>query len=372
MKEYIKFTFIIILILCASLLLLIFPEESADGVCRGLSLCANIIVPSLFPFLFLSVFLVKSGAALKMSRIFNYPMKLLFRQNGASATAVIASLTGGYPAGAKCTAELLEDGLITREDASLLMLFCVSAGPSYLVSTVGAALFNSVNAGYILLAAQMVSYLITGILASRICKKDHNITTGKRYSMKTPYVCRPLPCAVVDAIREASSSMLGICTCIVLFSVVLALTDASGISDFTSAFLYRLIKNEGISHALLPSILEICTAGEYFVSAGIVFTAFATAFGGLCVHIQIFSFMKDIPVRKDMFFLFRLVHALLSAFITQLLLIFFPLSESAVSGGDSQLALYRETPHGAAALIVLCLVTILFIPKTGVDFSERA
>ena len=37
-------------LLCAALALMRYPQESMDAARDGLSLCANVIVPSLFPF----------------------------------------------------------------------------------------------------------------------------------------------------------------------------------------------------------------------------------------------------------------------------------------------------------------------------------
>lgn len=45
----------------AAAALLIWPQAVAGGVSRGLSICGTVIIPSLFPFLVLAGFLVRSG-----------------------------------------------------------------------------------------------------------------------------------------------------------------------------------------------------------------------------------------------------------------------------------------------------------------------
>ena len=52
----------------AGAVLLAWPEAAASGISRGLSICSSIIIPSLFPFLVLAGFLVKSGLSEALGR----------------------------------------------------------------------------------------------------------------------------------------------------------------------------------------------------------------------------------------------------------------------------------------------------------------
>lgn len=48
-----------IVIVC--IMLLIFSKECADGAFSGIEMCINVLIPSLFPFMAVSSFTVKSG-----------------------------------------------------------------------------------------------------------------------------------------------------------------------------------------------------------------------------------------------------------------------------------------------------------------------
>ena len=56
-------------VLCAAAALLFYPTQAAAGAKRGIGYCVDILIPSLFPFMALSVFVVKSGLAASMGRL---------------------------------------------------------------------------------------------------------------------------------------------------------------------------------------------------------------------------------------------------------------------------------------------------------------
>lgn len=72
------------------------------------------------------------------------------------------SMTGGYPVGARTIAQLLEQGRIQPRTARRMLCFCINAGPAFVVSTVGAALYSSVQAGFCLLTAHLGASALVG------------------------------------------------------------------------------------------------------------------------------------------------------------------------------------------------------------------
>ena len=95
--------------------ILIAPQAASQGVRDGLTLCGQVVIPSLFPFLALSSFLVQSGLAQRAGHLLEPITKLLFRLPGAAGSAILMSLIGGYPA---LTASALLIGLCMRFLAS--------------------------------------------------------------------------------------------------------------------------------------------------------------------------------------------------------------------------------------------------------------
>ena len=83
-------------LLCAFLALLCWPRESMQAVREGLSLCGNVILPSLFPFFVLSSLVVELGMSRYLGKLLEPVMRPLFRVNGCCASALALGFVGGY------------------------------------------------------------------------------------------------------------------------------------------------------------------------------------------------------------------------------------------------------------------------------------
>ena len=75
-------------LLCAALALVIWPAQSADAVREGMALCANVVVPALFPFFVLASLVVELGLSRCLGRLLHPIMAPLFRVNGSCAAAL--------------------------------------------------------------------------------------------------------------------------------------------------------------------------------------------------------------------------------------------------------------------------------------------
>ena len=265
----------ILLSLFFSAALLLRPEEAALAVRGGLTLCARTVIPSLFPFFAVTAFLLRMGVDTLLRPIFAPIMGPLFRLRGVCAVPLLAGLTGGYPTGAKTTAELYEQGSLTKGEAELLLGFCNNCGPGFLLGYVGTAVLRNPQAGMYLLAVHCASALVTGMILCRLPRKQE------------PF---PLPCtvpvhplsparALTSAVSSALSSTLGICAYVVLFQTAAAL-----LPPMTPAILGGVEMVSGMAR-LTPSV------------SGFVAAAGLSAWGGLSVHCQSASVTGDLSLR---------------------------------------------------------------------------
>ena len=99
-----------IVIVC--IMLLIFSKECADGAFSGVEMCINVLIPSLFPFMAVSSFTVKSGISDFLGKPFGKIMKSVFGLSPCFAPILLLSVTGGYPIGAKSCNGLYKLSLI--------------------------------------------------------------------------------------------------------------------------------------------------------------------------------------------------------------------------------------------------------------------
>ena len=223
MTEKLKFDFkrylIAIMTLISICLLIAEPEISMKGVKRGLLICTNQIVPALFPFCVISTFLVNSDIINVFAKAFA-PFMKLFNLPDVCAGAVLLSFTGGYPVGAITANSMYEKGEITKDEYKRLLLFCVNAGPAFVIGAVGNAILKSVKAGMILFLSLTLSGIITGILSGYTAQGEEIKENKKQKSIYN------LSEAFVKSVSCASNTIINVCAWIVLFSCALEFADS--------------------------------------------------------------------------------------------------------------------------------------------------
>ncbi len=268
-----------LLILCAlgyAGLLIARPQEASAAVQEALNLCLTRVIPSLFPFLAVTALLLRLGMASWLQGIFAPIIRPLTGLPGICAAPLLAGLLGGYPAGASATAGLYRDGLITRQEAELLLGFGNNCGCAFLYAFVGVGMLQSPRAGLWLVVIHALSALLTGTILCRL---------GKNRG------CPSLPCslpttpaslsAVLSAsVRSAAVAMVNICAFVVLFR-----TGADLLPSGLPAWVLGALELVSGASALTPG------AAGFIAAAGI------TAWGGLCVHCQALSVIGDLSPR---------------------------------------------------------------------------
>ena len=106
------------------LAMLVSPDIVFTGAADGLLLWFNTIFPTLFPFMFITAILLKSGGLNIIANVLGKPLGKIFSVSAAGAFSVIAGFLCGYPMGAKVTADLVCTKKIERSEAAYLLSFC--------------------------------------------------------------------------------------------------------------------------------------------------------------------------------------------------------------------------------------------------------
>lgn len=288
-----------------ALLALCFSGTAAtEGARAALQLCAETILPSLFPFFVLSILLSRLGVPQRLGRRLS-PLARLFGVSGAGLTALPVGLLGGYPMGAACVAELLEEKEIEREEAERLLLFVNNSGPAFLVGAVGAGVFGSVKTGFLLYGAHIGAAVLTGLLFSR---------PGAERRIVETMPGEPFASAFPAAVRQAVGAVLTVCGFVVCFSVLLGLFEHWGLFS-----LLRLCSQE--RRALVCGLFEIGSAvgalrGLKPSPAHLALAAGLLGWGGLSVHCQTAALFADCELSLRRHTLGRLCSALFSALIS--------------------------------------------------------
>lgn len=259
----------------AALAALLFqPELARQSVQSGLRLCAEVLIPSLFPFLVLSELCIRLGVLEPLENRLARLMQPCFGVGAGAAGAFIMGLLGGFPSGARAVVCEMESGRLTREEARRAVCFCNNCGPGFLFGFVAVSVFHSVLCGLVLYLIQILSAVCVGMLL----KKEPAASGGDRARAKAPPAFSE---AFTQSVKSAGLSMLYISAFVSFFSLL-------------SAFSLRFLPDD------LPQSLSVFIKGVLELSGGVsalsqiglpfrakfLLCSFFAGFGGLCVLAQ--------------------------------------------------------------------------------------
>nr|WP_319487472.1 sporulation protein [uncultured Caproiciproducens sp.] len=335
--------------------LLIFPAQAAAGAKNGIGYCLQILVPSLYPFMVLSVFVVKSGLSEKIGRLFEAPCRAVLKLPGSTAATILMSAIGGYPTGARGIASLYEDGAISENQAARMLCFCVNSGPAFVITAVGMGFLRNERSGIILLVSQLAASLILCVVCGIGVKNEIVSSKNKRKRAKNTGAD-----ALILSAADAARSMINMCCFVILFAAILNLL--------------RLWVKEPRAAAALSALLEVTGGCSDLAKLGVPLWAVSLAigWGGVCVHFQILSSVSSIRVHLPRFMLFRLFHGLAAAAITWALMRVFPADVEVFNTTSQPLAgAFSSSVPTAAALIALCVALIFSLPREKLEINDQ-
>lgn len=328
-------------------ILLFKSGELGEGIRKGLQLCSFSVIPALFPFMALSVYICKSSAGDFFAKIFS-PLTGFLKLPKSSAGAVFASLIGGYPTGAKCIGDLVLEGKIGRKTAERMLCFCVNAGPPFLISAVGAGIFGNIKIGFILFAAQFFSSAIIAVFTAVFSKRE---TFAEFYfpERKANASC------VTEAVISAAESCFNMCAFIVLSCGMLEL--------FQGGAVFSVLKNP-LAKAIFYGFFEVtagCFAcGETEGFSSIIAAGAIASFSGVSVVLQVAAATEKSGINLLPFVVSRFFHAGITAALTAFFLYF--------SGGASEVFSVKGESYGAflsasvpAAVSLLCMASLFLL-----------
>ena len=116
--------------------LILFSNSNLEAAKNGLSLWANSVVPSLFPFFIGTELLYRTNFVAILGKVFTKFMRPIFNIPGEGAIAFILGNLSGYPIGAKLACNLLENKQCTKIEAERIIAFTNNSSPLFIIVTV--------------------------------------------------------------------------------------------------------------------------------------------------------------------------------------------------------------------------------------------
>ncbi|GIO32039.1 MULTISPECIES: sporulation integral membrane protein YlbJ [Paenibacillus] len=333
----------------ASLLLLMmrFPGAYLESALRGLAIWWDVLFPSLFPFFIISEVMLGFGIVHLFGTLLDPLMKPLFRIPGSGGFVAAMGYVSGYPIGAKLTAKLWEQNMVTRDEGERLVAFTTSSDPIFLIGAVSVGFFHDPKMAVILAISHYGGGFLIGLLMRFHGSRQSHSSAPSSGSDQSPQgkkerrgrIRRAFAAmhrarmedgrAIGEMLRQAVESSLKLIIVVgglvVFFSVFLELLTQAGVMKNLYFVLEYLLKAAGfpasLSEALVGGLFEVTlgarSAGEAAASIPLPFKAAAAAFilswGGLSVHAQIASILHATNLRYLPFMFARLIHAVLAA-----------------------------------------------------------
>lgn len=333
-------------------LILYYSRELSQGIREGIAMAVNLVIPSMF------LFLIASNLIIGSRELFALPFRGLaglFRIPPEEMAIVVLSLTGGYPVGAKLLGDGVREGRLSTAEAERMLPYCVNCGPAFLISGVGIGLFGNPWLGVCLYLSQIAACLGVGYLCS------FHLEEGRlrRYPRLRTHV-RPAGSSsvgIVAAVSDAVRSMGMICGFVVAFS---------GLLPVLKRFLGGLAPE---AVCWIQGLLEVTSGcGQLPASQAedpLLLAAVFTAFGGVCVHLQICAMAKPAGIPMGRFLAFRPVYTLISVIVSGLLFRLVPGTADCIAWSrEIPSRIVSVSPAASFFLILLGIMLLFFNGKS--------
>lgn len=265
--------FRVILIVSLGIGMLILDGRTAmEGAKSGLEVCLQTVLPALFPFIFLSSILTTYLASIKPRN--NSLLCRLYRVPGGSEGILLTGLLGGYPVGARCIGEAVNQGRLSASDARRMLVFCNAAGPGFIFGITG----NILQHRWVPWCLWL-THLLSGVCTARLMPSPCTLRLE-----------RPAPpkFSITQRLRQSLQVVGEICGWVVLMRTAIAMLKRW--------FLWYLPEP---CQLFITGLLELsngCISLAVISNPGLqfIFLSVFLAFGGLCVALQTASAASNI------------------------------------------------------------------------------
>lgn len=263
---------------------------------------AECVLPSLFPFMVISLIFIKTGIADRASLPLRPAARALNMPQNA-AICFLLSICSGYPAGSRILSEFYESGALTREDCDKLAPLCSTSGPLFIIGSVGFKMFGDKLLGFEIFAAHALAVIIFSLIYCRLCKKSNPIPPKPIKSNNN---------VLYDSFYGAVISVAVAGGFIAFFYVV-----AEFMYDFNLfaplEWVLKLFLDHSAAHAVCLGIAEVTTGCSYLARSSTplkgALAGFMISFGGISILMQQLGYLTKTGVKPLKFIACKFVQA---------------------------------------------------------------
>ncbi len=307
MKEKLFNTIIIIISLFVLIELLIKKNIIYSAIMEALNMWVNNLIPALFPFFIISDILINYNIINYIPKIIKNMCKKLFNISDNMLTILILSMISGFPSNARNTRNLYDNGLITLEEANHILIFSHFSNPVFILTTVAVFFFHNKKIGITLLVIHYLSNFILGICFRNkiiICnKKKKDINNINNFGN-----------IFINSIKKSIDTIITICGIVTVFLML-------------SQIIINTLNLNSYNAIIIKGLFEITIGIQALCNLDIseefkmVITSMFLAFGGISVHVQVFSQIAGTKIRYIYFFIGRMYQMIIAGLLTYIVCI---------------------------------------------------
>lgn len=305
--------------LLGCIVLIVKNDIAVKGAIEGIHLCVNTIIPSLFPFIFLTNYIISHSAGnTKENQNLARALGKLFSIPRGCEDLLVPILLGGYPLGVISVVRAYRNRRISLQCANKMLLYCNNPGPAFIFGIMS-TVFNS---KIIPLRLWFIQILCCLTLSTLYASDE----TGK--SVKLVNI------SIADIMQQSLRSVSVICGWVILFRILICFIPDSQNFGILRALKLATIGCIELSNGCI-SLASLPNSNYKFIAASIIL-----GFGGICVAMQSVSFLSELS--KKNYYVGKCMNAALAAVYS---------------------TLFTLTPPKAAYILVTMPVIILKICK---------
>lgn len=225
------------------------------------------VVPSLFPFFILADFLINYNYVDYLNKLFKFKYSYL----------ILLSIFSGLPSNAKYINELLNNNLISIEDAQIMLSITFFPNPMFVIGSIGTLMLNNTKLGIIILINIYITNFILYIFYyKKLSKIEINFkTSNKKFTS-----------ILKNSIINNAKTLLVILGTIVIFTTL-------------SNIIFSLINTPDTIESIFTAIFEM-TSGikkmsvlNISTNSKLILISLALIFSGISVLCQAFSILNE-------------------------------------------------------------------------------
>ena len=295
-----------------------FASDIVGAASEALMLCGKKIIPSFFPFLVCSYFVIYSGLGEKLGRFLSPVYKFVFKINGAGCVPYVLGFLGGYPQGALFTVKMYESGSLSLNEASRQIAFVNNSGIFFVLATLGEGLWGNRKVALIVLFSNLLASIFTGITFSFFGDKKEAVYS-KTITKKTLSHC----------VSDSVNTVFLLSGYIVFFFCISKLLEVCNINLFFSNLLMGFGMKKTDADLVVYALLELSGGLYRSKSINIPLISSLVSIGGISVLCQTATVLSGSGISLKYYILGKLLSGGFACIFARILLFFFPVSLAA-------------------------------------------